>query len=97
MVAGQGIVRNYGRNNNSPATGLRQQALDGVRSEVLGMALLLGQGMAAWMKACSATFAVPASGCIPPAAPVPLASDLHGEVVRVLASMALGQTYSRSV
>ena len=76
---------------------LRQQALDGVRSEVLGMALLLGQGMAAWMKACSATFAVPASGCIPPATPVPLASDLHGEVVRVLASMALGQTYSRSV
>jgi hypothetical protein len=76
---------------------LRQQALDGVRSEVLGMALLLGQGMAAWMKACSATFAVPVSGCIPPAAPVPLTSDLHGEVVRVLASMALGQTYSRSV
>src|SRR5215469_5836326 len=76
---------------------LRQQVLDGVRSEMLGMALLLGQGMPAWMKACSATFAVPASGCIPPAAPVLLASDLHGEVVRVLASMALGQTYSRSV
>ena len=76
---------------------LRQQALDGVRSEVLGMALLLGQGMAAWMKACSATFAVPASGVIPHAAPAPLTSDLHGEVVRVLASMALGQAYSRSV
>jgi hypothetical protein len=61
------------------------------------MALLSGQGMAAWMKACSAILAVPSHGCIQPAVPVATVSHLHDEVVRILASMALGQSYSRSL
>ena len=75
---------------------LRRQVLGGLSPKGLGMSPLLGQGMAAWMRACSATLAVPSSGYLPPAVPVPLASDVQGEVVRILASMALGQTCSRS-
>jgi hypothetical protein len=75
---------------------LRRQVLGGLSSKGLGMFLLLEQGMAAWMRACSATLAVPSNGYLQPAVPVTVVSDLHGEVVRILASMALGQTYSRS-
>jgi hypothetical protein len=76
---------------------LRRQVLGGLSSKGLGMSLLLGQGMVAWMKACSATLAVPCNGCLQPAVPVTVVSDPHSEVVQILASMALGQTYSRSV
>lgn len=73
---------------------LRRQALDGIRSKQLGMALLMGQGMAAWVKVCSATLPIPSRACSPPAAAVIALSDLHTETVRILASMALGQTSS---
>ncbi len=75
---------------------LRQQVLGGLSSKGLGMSLLLGQGMAVWMKACFATLAVPSNRHLQPAVPVTVVPDVHGEVVRILASMALGQTYSRS-
>ena len=77
-------------------TKTRRQVLGGLSSKGLGMFLLLEQGMAAWMRACSATLAVPSNEYLQPAVPVTVVSDLHGEVVRILASMALGQTYSRS-
>src|SRR6266852_2146362 len=40
---------------------LRQPVLGGLSSKGLGMSLLLGQGMAVWMKACFATLAVPSN------------------------------------
>src|SRR6516162_9160309 len=76
---------------------LRRQALEGIRSEGLGLALLLGQGMAAWMKACSATLPIPSQERSVPTAPVIWASELYTEAIRILASMALGQTSSRSL
>jgi len=75
---------------------LRGQVLGGVNSKGLGISLFLGQGMAAWMKACSATLTVPSKRCLPPAVTATVVSDLHTEVVQILASMALGQTHSRS-
>lgn len=74
---------------------LRRQALEEIRSEGWGLALLLEQGMAAWMKACSAAVVVSSGRCIPPVAPVAWGSALHGEVVRILVSMALGRAYAR--
>lgn len=72
---------------------LRRQGLDqsGGRRGALGLALFIRQGMKSWMEACS--------HCLPsgvpvkpqnesgPEAMVPL--DLHAEVVRILAGMAL--------
>jgi hypothetical protein len=56
------------------------------------MAIFLGQGMAAWMLACSCvTCTNPDSlrGCPITASPLP--DDLRGEIVLVLAAMALKQ------
>jgi hypothetical protein len=56
------------------------------------MALFLGQGMVAWMRACSGV-----SSTLPdnlrrcPSAAARLPDDLRGEVVLVLAAMALDQ------
>jgi hypothetical protein len=62
------------------------------------MTLLLTQGMAAWMKACPAsTVAISENVRLQPTIPVVLADDLRGEVVRILASMALGQTHAVSL
>ena len=62
------------------------------------MTLLLTQGMAAWMKACpTSTVAISDDVWLQPTIPVVLADDLRGEVVRILVSMALGQTHAASV
>jgi len=75
---------------------LRRQALDDLSSGGLGMTLLLTQGMVAWMKACRpSTSAISENVPFQPAIPVLLAGDLRGEVVRILASMALGQRRTR--
>lgn len=77
---------------------LRRQALDELPSGGLGMTLLLTQGIGAWMKACPAS-TLPVSENVPlqPSIPVVLAGDLRGEIVRILASMALAQTHAVSV
>jgi len=57
------------------------------------MAIFLGQGMAAWMLACSwvaSTNPHPVRRCPITAAPLP--DELRGEIVLVLAAMALKQT-----
>jgi hypothetical protein len=71
---------------------LRRRALDGPAgvSRGAGWAVFIGQGMAAWMEACAALPLVPEPGPLasgPP--PVPLPSDLRGELAMVLARMAL--------
>ena len=56
------------------------------------MALFIGQGMVAWMRACSwAPSTAPDNlrRCLTIAAPLP--NDLRSEVVLVLAAMALNQ------
>jgi hypothetical protein len=56
------------------------------------MAIFLGQGMVAWMLACSwavSTNPDNVRGCPVNAAPLP--DDLRGEIVLVLAAMALKQ------
>jgi hypothetical protein len=56
------------------------------------MALLLGQGMVVWMQACSwAPSTPPHNVRLLPADAVPLPYDLRGEIVVVLAAMALSQ------
>jgi len=71
---------------------LRQQAADGSTSGGLGMALFLGQGTVAWMRACSSVApAAPDNLRRCPTAAAPLPSDLRGEIVLVLAAMALNQ------
>ncbi len=56
------------------------------------MALFLGQGMVAWMRACSwVSSTAPDNLRLAPTAPTPLPNDLRGEVVLVLAAMALNQ------
>jgi hypothetical protein len=57
------------------------------------MAIFLGQGLAAWMLACcwvTCTNSDSVRGCPITAAPLP--DDLRGEIVLVLAAMALKQT-----
>jgi len=69
---------------------LRRHALDGPAGRGAGWALFIGHGMAAWMDACTAMTPVAEPGpraSAPP--PVPLPSDLRGELVMVLARMAL--------
>jgi hypothetical protein len=71
---------------------LRRQAAQCSAAGGLGIAIFLDQGMAAWMLACSwATCTNPDSerGCPITAAPLP--DDLRGEIVLVLAAMALKQ------
>ena len=75
---------------------LRREVLGGLNCKGLGLCLFLGQGMAAWMKTCSAILVVPFSGCVQPAVPVTVIADLKGEVIPILASMALGKMESRS-
>lgn len=70
---------------------LRRRALDRPAGRGgAGCALVIGQGMAAWMEACAAL--TPGAEPGPRAAappPVPLPSDLRGELAMVLARMAL--------
>jgi hypothetical protein len=70
---------------------LRRQALEGNSSQRgLGMALLLRQGMVAWMKAWLQSTPRPQEGSKPPAsAGAVVADDRLGEVVVILAAMAL--------
>jgi len=66
---------------------LRKQALEG-RAGGLGLALLLREGMAAWIHAGER--AIPAPVPPRPARPDPgLPDGVHGEIVTVLAGMAL--------
>jgi hypothetical protein len=56
------------------------------------MALILGQGMAAWMKACSRiASSTPNNLHRYPTIAIALPNDLRSEVVLVLAAMALNQ------
>jgi hypothetical protein len=56
------------------------------------MALFLGQGMVAWMRACSwVSSTAPDNLRRCPTAAAPLPNELRGEVVLVLAAMALNQ------
>ena len=68
---------------------LRRQALDGGGCHHgLGMALLLRQGMVAWMTAwMESNSRVPENWRLTPAVAVP--EDRHGEIVAILATMAL--------
>jgi hypothetical protein len=71
---------------------LRRQAAEYSRSGGLGMAIFLDQGMVAWMLACSwvASTNPNNSRRCPTTAP-PLSNELRGEIVLVLAAMALKQ------
>ena len=71
---------------------LRRQAAESSSSGGLGMAIFLDQGMVAWMLACSwvaSTNPDNSHRCRTTAAPLP--DELRGEVVLVLAAMALKQ------
>ena len=71
---------------------LRRRALDGPAGRGAGWALVIGQGMAAWMEACAALTPGPEAGSVTSAPPpVPLPSDLRGELVMVLARMVLAR------
>jgi hypothetical protein len=71
---------------------LRQQALDDSSLGDLGMGLFLTQGMVAWMQACSWIPAtVSKNSPSHPSTSAPLPQDLRGEIVTVLAAMALRQ------
>lgn len=70
---------------------LGRQAAKGSSSQGLGMALWLGQGMMAWMPACCWAPSTAPNYLRPYSASVALPSDLRGEIVLVLAAMALRQ------
>lgn len=71
---------------------LREQAAGSSSSGGLGMALFLGQGMVAWMHACSwVASTTPDNLRRFPTVSGPLPNDLRGEVVLVLAAIALNQ------
>jgi hypothetical protein len=71
---------------------LRRQATHCSSSGGLGMAIFLGQGMAAWMLACSWVASTnPDNVRRYPIAAAPLPDELRGEIVLVLAAMALKQ------
>ena len=77
---------------------LRARAAGSSSSGGLGMALFLGQGMVAWMQACSwVASTAPDNLRRCPTVGGPLPDDLRGEVVLVLAAMALNQAPERSV
>jgi hypothetical protein len=57
------------------------------------MAIFLGQGMVAWMLACSwVASTIPNNSRRCPITAAPLLDELRGEIVLVLAAMALNQT-----
>jgi hypothetical protein len=71
---------------------LREEVAGSSSSGGLGMALFLGQGMVAWMQACSwVASTTPDNLRRCPTVSGPLPDDLRGEVVLVLAAMALNQ------
>ena len=71
---------------------LRRQAAECASSGGLGMAILLGQGMVAWMLACSWVASTnPESSRPCPTTTAPLPDQLRGEIVLILAAMALKQ------
>jgi hypothetical protein len=58
----------------------------------LGMAIFLSQGMVAWMLACTWVASTnPDNGRRCPITAAPLPDELRGEIVLVLAAMALKQ------
>jgi hypothetical protein len=72
---------------------LRQQAAECSSSSGLGMAILLNQGMVAWMLACSwvpSTSPDNSRRCLTAVAPLP--NELRREIVLVMAAMALKQS-----
>ena len=85
------------RNTAAPQTltfayeDLRQQAVECSTSGGLGMALFLGQGMVAWMLACSWVASTGPDNSRQCPTVLPLPDDLRGEIVLVLAAMALKQ------
>jgi len=71
---------------------LRRQAAQCSIAGGLGMAIFLGQGMVAWMLACSwAASTNPDNVRRCPISAAPLPDELRGEIVLVLAAMALKQ------
>ena len=71
---------------------LREQAIGFYSSGGLGMALFIGQGMVAWMHACSwVASTTPDNLRRCPTVGGALPDDLRGEVVLVLAAMAFNQ------
>jgi len=71
---------------------LRRQAAQCSIAGGLGMAIFLGQGMVAWMLACSwVAFTNPDNVRRCPIITAPLPDELRGEIVLVLAAMALKQ------
>jgi hypothetical protein len=72
---------------------LRRQAAECSSSSGLGMAIILDQGMVAWMLACSWVHSTsPDNSRRCPTTAAPLPDELRGEIVLVLAAMALKQT-----
>lgn len=68
---------------------LRREVLDGSNSQAIGRAVLINRGMAGWMEACAhAALRHPAGGSRLEQSMVP--TGLRGEVVMLLAGMALG-------
>jgi hypothetical protein len=89
-------------NPNPPASGADGAiaAYEELRSHMLagspsgghfGLVLLLREGIAAWIERCAACWALAAKSATPDrTVPRPLLSEqLHGDMVRVLASIAL--------
>lgn len=71
---------------------LRRQATECLSSSGLGMAILLDQGMVAWMLACSwVPSANPNNSHRCPTVVAPLPNELRREIVLVMAAMALKQ------
>jgi hypothetical protein len=54
-----------------------------------GWALVIGQGLAAWMETCTAVTVGAEPGGGPAPAPTPLAADLRSELAVILAGLAL--------
>jgi hypothetical protein len=75
---------------------LRGQVLEGVPSGCrMGLALMLRKGMAGWIEGWAVAEAPEAVSCRPgSASPAPL-QDGRGEVVHILAAMALGSVRRR--
>ena len=71
---------------------LRRQAAEYSSSGGLGIAIFLDQGMVAWMLACSWVASTnPDNSRLCPTTAPPLSNELRGEIVLVLAAMALKQ------
>ena len=71
---------------------LRRQAAECSSSSGLGMAILLDQGMVAWMLVCSwVPSTIPDNSRQCPTAVAPFPNELRREIVLVMAAMALKQ------